>query len=67
MDKFQIRIIDKDGNVIDTDDCIFNADELDAHLEFTNSVPVRIAWQDAYETDMADGTRGFICIVGVAA
>lgn len=65
---FKLHIINRDGKVIDTDDCVFTDRELDLFLSDCNAETVRIGEPrfDAYEIDMADGSRGFVRIVGVA-
>jgi len=68
---FQLRIIDIDANELDADDCIYTGEELDRDLADWNAAPVvcggfhnkRI---DAYEIDMADGSRGFVRVIGIA-
>jgi len=65
-----IKILDRDGRDIDSDDCAFTDAEIDQFLSVSNAVPVRLGYPqriDAYEIDMADGSRGFIRISGAAA
>ncbi len=66
---FQIQIIDVDGNILDSDDTLFTADQLDSELTFWNAEEVRLGEPrfDAYTVDMADGSRGYIRVAGVAA
>lgn len=64
---FQFRILDNNGNDIDTDDCLFTAKEIEAELRNWNAEPVQlISGIDTFEIDMADGSRGFVrvsCVV----
>lgn len=62
---FQLKIIDRDGIELDTDDCQFTYEELDRFLSDCNAELLRINRADAYEVDMADGSRGFVRVVGV--
>lgn len=65
---FQIHILDRDGNVIDTDDCVMTSSEIDWFLNYSNAVEVRLGEPrfDAWEIDMADMSRGYVRVVGVA-
>lgn len=67
-ERFQLHILDRDGNVIDTDDCLMTSADLDWFLNYSNAVQVRLGEPrfDAWEIDMADMSRGFIRIVGAA-
>lgn len=67
-ERFQIQIIDVDGNLIDTDDTLFTADQLDSEMTFWGAERVRLGTPrfDAYAVDMADGSRGYIRVVGAA-
>lgn len=71
MASFQVRILDVDANVLDTDDAVFSAEQIDAELLAWNAEPVVCGGcnnprVEAYAVDMADGSRGFIQIIGVA-
>ena len=67
MTSYSFHLISRNGAVIDTDDMVMTDAELSSELSALNAALVRIAGADAWEVDMADGSRGFVRVVGVEA